>query len=680
MVSNSLRKGIPDRWSRLHHTRGLKLCLMIGWIVTGLMMVVEVSQVKADQAGFQYRKQTVMIPMRDSVKLATDLYKPLFGTQWPVILIRTPYNKNSFKLGSFEITGLLPSLLGVVVAIQDTRGRYESEGIDSVFLDSGWGIRQDGYDAIEWIAGQSWCNGRVCIMGPSAMGINTYLAAGALPPHLTCAVSIVAPSDLYSQAIYQGGCFREEMVDGWLEGINSEYMLPYIRQRPLRDSLWESVSFENRISQVTIPILHIGGWYDCFSQGNIRAFQQMCSRGGESGRDRQYLMMGPWVHQNTMSDGKTGEIQYPNINSYSQINFILDFITGYLNRDDPDLSSYPRISYYLMSPTNESGDGANDWMEADIWPPVTDSLLIYCHSEQRLQSSPPAGSAGSLSVSIDPFNPVPTIGGNNLNLNAGPYQQSSLDGRNDILTLQTPVLENKIIITGEVLFRCWFQCNRPDVDICVKLCDVYPDGRVFNILDGIAKGRYRQGVSEEHQLYPDSVYHMEISLWSTAYQFNPGHRIRLDISGNNYPRFRVNPHHGQGLFDSTQTALTANLEILCDTEHPSHLYLPAVPVPLTPVSEAVTPSHRDSLHLFSIYPNPAQSLIHIPYHWASSSPKTVQLKLYTVTGIIAKQCPDILSPGLHTITISTGDLPSGIYLIRIEGAETVHSCKVTVIH
>lgn len=229
--------------------------------------------------GLAYQKTTTMIPMRDGIRLATDIYLPsVRKNPIPCILVRTPYGK-SHALDEW-LMFILVDLLQYAITIQDMRGRYASEGIDSLYFSDGWGRIRDGYDTIEWLAQQSWCNGKIGMFGASAMGITQYLAAGANPPHLRCCVVMVAASNLYEDAIFYGGEYQKALVNGWLKDVGGEDLISFFFTYHDYSPVYDPVNLSTRRDSVNVPILHIGGWYDIFTQSILNAFMGIQDKGG----------------------------------------------------------------------------------------------------------------------------------------------------------------------------------------------------------------------------------------------------------------------------------------------------------------------------------------------------------------------------------------------------------------
>jgi len=327
-----------------------------------------------------------MIPMRDSVKLATNIYLPPDTANGlvPIVLCRTPYGRG--PAGAF-----LDSLFarGIGYASQDTRGRGGSEGIDSLFLDNSWGEKQDGYDTVEWIAQQSWCNGKIGVYGGSAYGITGYLCAGAAPPHLVCGFVANCASNLYEHAIYPGGCYRKEQVDSWTMYMGIKYMKDLLIEHYIYDHLWDTMNLEKRIEQTIVPFYHVAGWYDTFCEGNIDAFVGLQNHGGSGALGNQKIIIGPWTHGKWQIT-KQGDLFYPE-NSVWDVNPIAaQWFAHYLKNEENGIENLPAVQCYQMGAClGESGSG-NEWVEFDSWPPenVTHDTLFFRFDNNLAYSKP----------------------------------------------------------------------------------------------------------------------------------------------------------------------------------------------------------------------------------------------------------------------------------------------------
>ncbi len=579
--------------------------------------------------------------MRDGVKLHTNVYLPTDKSDFPLpaILVRTPYGADFWDFHSSEVFCITDTHRYILV-VQDTRGRFLSEGIDSVFLDDGWRDgKWDGYDAVEWIAEQEWCNGKVGMWGGSALGITQYLAAGACPPHLVCCFPIVASWNMYVDCTFPGGVFRKYDVEGWLEKQGSYYMKYYFAEHSRYDEEWQYLDVGTRKEQVSVPMFHIGGWHDFFLTGPPKAFSDLQYYGKGKARGNQKLLIGPWVH--SVGTNKAGELTYP-LNARVDFDSLFWRWFDYWLKDSLNngMDEFPTVSYYLMGPVDEEGNW-NYWKTADTFPPQAFGMKFYLHGGGRLDTLMPVTEEEPDTFVYDPKDPVPTLGENNLILERGPYDQTSLLSRPDVLVFSTDVIEEPIEVTGYVKLYLFASSNRLDTDFTLKLMDEYPDGRNMLILDGILRARYRNGFDHEELLTPGEVYEFVIEPGPTAYVFAPGHKIKIAISSSNYPKYDINPNTGEPFGKETDTLSAINV-VYHDVNYPSYLLLPVTNRELEGVEEVVL----SSTQVFS-----KKGFIYNPFL------KNVDTKIYSVGGrrIMEKR----LKPGDK---MSLKNLPVGIYI------------------
>jgi predicted acyl esterase len=510
-------------------------------------------------------KTISMVTMRDGVKLATDVYRPIFrSSPHGTLLIRTPYNKDSIAL-----VGILGVLRGWPVVIQDMRGRYASEGIDTGFKNDS----ADGADTLSWIANQTWSNGKIVTYGLSALGIVQYCLAGAHPANLSCQYVQVATPNLYKHAAFQGGEFRKNLVEDWLNDQEGDYLLEEIKDNENYTlGYWGNVTLDDNWEDVNVPAIHIGGWYDIFSQGTIEGYLGYQHLAGPGALGKSKLIMGPWTHTGFLSRTQ-GELTYPrNSPDRFSLQMFRDMVQLYIMNNTDKYSAWPTISYYIMGDVDNSSAPGNEWRYADDWPIPADDVCWYFQSDGRLTTEPP-GTSGSLMYTYDPKNPVPTIGGKNLYSPAGPYDQSSVENRSDVLVFTSTVLENPFEATGPVKARLFVSSDCADTDFTVKLTDVYPDGRSMFITDGILRMRNRNSQDYWELIEPGSIYEINVDLWSTSYIWNAGHQIRVEVSSSNYPRFLNNPNTADGIGKNTSYNIAQNT-IYLDIAHPSCIILP----------------------------------------------------------------------------------------------------------
>jgi uncharacterized protein len=504
-----------------------------------------------------------MVEMKDGVHLATDVYVPrrLINPHGS-ILIRTPYDKNLIS-----IIGRLWAGEGWPTIIQDTRGRFRSEGIDTVFRDE----HTDGSDTLEWIADQSWSNGKIATFGASALGINQYLMAGANPPNLACQYIQVATPNLFKHAVYQGGQFRQEMIELWLMLQENLEALPEIyAHENYTLEYWTNVSLDGKWENVNVPAIHIGGWYDCMAQGTIDGFMGYQYQGGSGAQGNSKLIMGPWTHA-----GHTGELMYPaNSKDTFSMDMFRDMVELFTINKANNYDNWPTVTYYVMGDVDNDDAPGKEWRYADTWPLAYTETKWYLNHNNAL-SIQPTETNHSVSYLYDPVNPVPTVGGQNLFIASGAYDQRSVENRDDVIVFTSSILEEPYEATGPIKAQLYVSSNCPDTDFTVKLSDVYPDGRSMIITDGILRMRNRNGFDHWDFMNPGQIYEIEVDLWSTSYIWNTGHQIRVSISSSNYPRFKANPNTMDPIA-SNQTYSFAENTIYLSPLYPSCIILPEI--------------------------------------------------------------------------------------------------------
>ncbi len=509
--------------------------------------------------------QTVMVPMRDGVKLATDIYLPDGRGQWPAILFRTPYGK-----GTAQGQAMMANQRGYAFVSQDIRGRFGSEGVDyPVFGHDGWGKNQDGYDIVEWVAAQKWCDGKVGTVGASANGITQNMMAPSRPPHLVCQYVAVAFSSMYRQAAYQGGAFRKSLVEGWMNGNKfSPENLKEMRAHPDYDDFCKQFDPELVAHRVNVPVMFLGGWYDIFNAGTINSFLTIQKKGDKGARGKCRLVMGPYGH------GRSEDLIFPNT-EYPKPVSMLNWFDIWMKKNGKGIDDIPIVQYFVMGDPDDSKTNANVWKTASDWPVPAKLKPFYFNANGRLRPQPPKKADASLSYKYNPKDPVPTIGGANLVITKGPKDQRPVEERPDVLLFTSRELKKPVEITGPVKVKLWASSTATDTDFTAKLCDVYPDGRSMIVLDGIIRARHRNSMEKSELTEPGKIYEFQIDLWSTSLLFCPGHRIRVAISSSNSPRFEPNPNTGKpsGMDDETKVATNT---IYLNAKHPSYILLPVV--------------------------------------------------------------------------------------------------------
>jgi len=567
-------------------------------------------------------EKDVAVPMRDGVNLATDIYRPDREGLFPVILVRTPYNKNDPLLTNvIMFDPVRAAAAGYAVCVQDVRGRYASEGKFRPIHQE----VDDGYDAVEWAAAQPWSSGRVGMAGASYVGATQWLAAIASPPHLVAMAPNITASAYHEGWFYQGGAFEWGFVASWavnflaLDTLLKErpgdeaavrrliqamdeldrwfWHLPlkdfpplagveYFREwlaHPLHDDYWGRVNIEAHYENVKAAALNIGGWYDIFLYGTVRNFLGLRSRGGSEAARKSRLIVGPWAHvtRSLLWMGNlVGEVNF-GVQAASQVidltGIQLRWFDYWLKGIENGVDREPPVRLFVM--------GKNVWEDfEDFPPPGAKELRLYLHSGGRANglwgdgvlSAEAPGEEPADRFVYDPENPVPTRGGglccSDVYLPGGAFDQREVEARPDVLVYTSAPLERDLEVIGPVKVRLFVASSAPDTDFTAKLVDVYPDGRAINVTDGILRLRYRNGRERAELVEPGRVYEVEVDLWYTAHVFRAGHRVRLEVSSSNFPRFDRNLNTG-GPIGAEAEGQVAVQRVFHDRTKPSALIL-----------------------------------------------------------------------------------------------------------
>ncbi|HWI57659.1 MAG TPA: CocE/NonD family hydrolase [Bacillota bacterium] len=537
----------------------------------------------------------VKVPMRDGTELAANLFRPKGAGPFPVILMRTPYGKPNAKWDEAKRY----TAAGYALVAQDCRGRGKSGGAWDPFR---YDI-EDGFDTQEWVGKQPWCNGDIGTVGGSYMGWTQWAPAPNASRHLKAMVPVVPFDNPYEMA-YPGGALQLSLLMGWGASVGGVTLSPdelqeAFRHLPLRtygdqfdkkvsylndwvahstyDEYWKHRGIDSRYAQVTVPILNIGGWYDIFSKTTLEMVNQV--RAASTNREvrrNQFVVMGPWAHG--VGTRKVGQLDFGPDAALNLGDLQFQWFEYWLKGHETGVQSWPACYLFVM--------GENRWRGENEWPlKRTRYTSYYLHSSGRANSLKGDGTlnttapdqAQSDHFTYDATNPVPTLGGNNLvGAPAGPCDQTQAEERADVLVYSTPPLEQAVEVTGPVKLILFAASSARDTDFTAKLVDVHPDGKPFNLCDGILRARYRQGRDKPALLEPGQVQRFEIDLWVTSNLFQRGHRIRLEVSSSNFPRFDRNPNSGKP-FGTDTDLLSATQTIVHDSQHPSHLLLPVIP-------------------------------------------------------------------------------------------------------
>lgn len=511
-----------------------------------------------------------MVPMSDGTKLATDIWLPEEGEAeaWPVILVRSVYGR---KLDQERYLKA-----GYAVVVQDVRGRGDSEGVDNMMQADGWRQgQQDGADTVAWIKEQAWCDGHVASVGSSALGM-TQALLGPATDQLNAQVIEAAAGDFHPQVAYQGGVFRKSMAEGWLTAQKLPHVLVDWKQHPQFDRYWTYYDADSRAASVTAPGLFVAGWYDIFNNGTIDNFAARQYEGGPGARGNQRLIIKWSSHgSDDWTDMKLQENRFDVQISKERQEFLDYWCKGQKN----GAMDKPMVTYYVMGDDRYTTAPGMHWRGTDQWPPIDAEEEHYYLSGDTLHSETPEANEATRGYDYNPADPFPTLGGQNLVIPAGSYDQRKVNkGRDDLLTFATEPLEQPLEVTGRTKLILYVSTDAPDTDFTAKLVDIYPEGdeREMLIADNIQRVKYRDktGLAMPLLESADQVVRLEIDLGWMSWIFNEGHRIGVQVSSSNYPRFEKNPNNGQDFPGGQLPEQVARNVVHMGTAYPSALVLP----------------------------------------------------------------------------------------------------------
>ncbi|NSW44321.1 MAG: CocE/NonD family hydrolase [Bacteroidales bacterium] len=578
------------------------------------------------------------IPMRDGKKLAADIYLADTTQPLPTILIQTPYNRILYRW-SLPLVGTSLYQNHYNFVIVDWRGFY---GSASAYV-ANYNRGLDGYDVVEWIAQQPWSNGKIGTWGPSALGKIQYQTAKENPPHLTCCVPIVAFPQITYQEYFPGGVYRTEYVQQ-LDQLGYG-LSPWLLANPYYNFQWQYVeSTTNYPQAIKVPFFMIGGWYDHNIDGMISFFKAIRQQSPVASKHK--MLMGPWVHgghgSSYVGSCQQGELVFNNACQWSD-SLALRFFDYYLRNINNGWENEPVFRYYQI--------GTNQWLESfSVDSIMANEQKFYLNENRLLTINQPISVDTYESFTYNPADPSPTHGGCTLrqDLLQGPYDQSqAVELRNDIVVFSTETLTQDISIFGHPVIRLYVSSNRKDTDFAIRFCDVYPDGRSMLISDGIQRMRFRNGytINDTASMQPNTIYDITIQLPYVAYTFLQGHKIRLDISSSNYPKYDNNLNNGLTMYVPGDTLIATN-KVYFNQYQSSFLSLP-----ILNYNSYVQKQINSGL----IYPNPTNGFLNFSYQIEAD-----QIQNIILTDLLGKsyKLPNELP---IDITLYT----SGVYFISI---------------
>ena len=544
------------------------------------------------------RQLHVPVAMRDGIHLSANVFLPSEHGRFPTILIRTPYGKGTGLSSNWQ--ALVDH--GYAVVVEDVRGRYESEGAFEPFTQE----PADGNDTLNWIARQPWSDGKIGMTGGSYLGIVQWKAALANNPHLKAIFPVVSGYDDYLDRFYStGGALKlgnrlEWMAENLRAPAYHADFSQFVLHLPLRsadlaatgltsemyrqavahpsfDGFWRSISTKEQIDKIRIPVFAVGGWYDNFVESDLAAFAALHKT---SGLNR--ILVGPWPHNmsRTFPSVDFGpDAQVP----VRQLQ--LEWFDQWLMGKDTPLVSEPPVKVFVM--------GSNRWLEAREWPPPNaQTRSWYLDSGGSANTlngdgvlgetlaARPRQHAARDSFVYDPRDPVPTRGGavccNPDVFPWGPMDQRPVEQRRDVLVYTSGALAHDLEVVGPVKVVLYVSTAGKDTDFTSKLVDVFPDGMARNLTDGILRLRYRNSLEKPEPATPGETYRIAVDAGVTGNVFRKGHRIRLEVSSSNFPRFDRNLNTG-GVTADEARPVKATQTVWHDRQRPSHLELMVIP-------------------------------------------------------------------------------------------------------
>jgi putative CocE/NonD family hydrolase len=578
----------------------------------------------ADSSGPCSVRKEANVPakMRDGTVLYADIYRPVQDGAYPILLIRLPYNKalaQSFVYGPPEWY----AAQCYIVVSQDVRGQFMSQGTFYPLRNE----MDDGYDTVEWAAQLPGSTGKVGMYGFSYVGATQWLAATQAPPHLTAIVPAHTSSDYYDGWFYEGGAFSLAFAESWpLSGLVNSAIWRFGQQKVVdqvnkgkeqlqavyaylpverlpwlvpdqpeiagyffdwikhdtRDEYWRQWSIRDRWSKVTVPALNIGGWYDVFLAGTIENFTGMRTGGGsEVARKGQQLIIRPYDHMPWVT--KVGDVEFggaaANKTNEQMVRWFDYWLKGKNNGVDKD----PRVRVFVM--------GANTWREAEDWPiPGTRFTTYFLHSLGQanslygngILSTEAPGDESPDQFVYDPADPVPSRGGHSCCTAAtvpqGPYDQGNVEKRADVLVYSTPPLTQAVEVTGPIKVTLHAASSAVDTDWTIKLVDVFPDGRVINVSNGILRASSRNSLDKREPIEPGKVYAYAFNASATSNLFAAGHQIRIEISSSNFPHYDRNLNNGHAPGSNVEMMIARQI-VHHNSRYPSQIVLPIMTAP-----------------------------------------------------------------------------------------------------
>ena len=560
---------------------------------------------------------SIMVSMRDGVRLATDVYRPRgVAGALPTVLVRLPYNKSAYRAAT--IPARFFASHGYAVAVQDVRGKFASEGQYRVYE----GDMTDWTDTFDWIGKQAWSTGRIGTYGCSYLGEGQIIAAQQRHPKHIAAIAQAAGGNLGRVGRHrtfwgsvEGGAFSISINFGWMPVFASSdkgarpmpnvdlatffRTLPVIDmtdragspswdwrnflERSPDDPWWDKQGYLTGEDSVSVAALHVSSWFDMAEEALQEAAIFRKNALNDRAKNGQYAIISPTVHcasEGASAQTKVGGLEVGDARLHYWETYLAWF-DRWLKGNERAIDSLPRFQYYVI--------GRNVWHKSDRWPVAgMRETAFYLRSDGGantrngnggLSFDPPKTERPD-TFTYDPDNPVPSRGGSicctgNPKDVPGSFDVSDIEQRPDVLVYTTGELREGLELTGPMRAVVYLSSDAPDTDITVKLTDVFPDGRSMNMQEGITRVRYRDGFDRARMMSPGKVYEVPVDLHATSWYLPAGHRLRVEISSSNFPRFDRNLNTGGHNYDETKWRSAKNT-IHHTSAYPSRLILPVV--------------------------------------------------------------------------------------------------------
>ncbi|MDH3366067.1 MAG: CocE/NonD family hydrolase [Thermoplasmata archaeon] len=544
-------------------------------------------------------RRNITVPMRDGVRLYADVYMPKPEGKYPTILTRLPYGKSEY--GSWSpVYGRFWARRGYAFVVQDVRGKFKSNGVWKPFVNE----VDDGYDTIEWISKQPWCDGNIGAIGESYLGYTCWAAGLSGHPSLKCISPGMTATDVYGIWAYRNGAFCIETAGSWLiaeesrkyqnshrldywtlpleslgdsAGLRSSHYKQWL-SHPRRDSYWDRIDLSCRIRDIAIPVLHTGGWLDVFLDGTLGDWERANAASNRDAASRQWLVIGPNDHSsNTNAVRRAGRVNLGPPEPDRLYAASRDFFDHWLKGTDNGFGSSPRIKYFTI--------GENSWRTSDVWPPKSIRPTdMYLHSSGKANSldgdgtlstdSPEGESADE--YTYDPKCPATwSLESDMWNVAMCQHDRRSVEKRNDVLVYSTPRLRRDLELTGPITATLFASTSAEDTDFMVAVVDVFPDGYAQMIQEGVVRASYRQSDRKASQVPKGAIQEYTIGLRATSYVVKEQHRIRAEVTSSDFNRYSRNLNTGEDPRSGTRTEI-AKQRILHDRNHPSKVTISVI--------------------------------------------------------------------------------------------------------